>query len=120
MDATSELLAFLTSGERFPKQTATPVVRPTYQISAEEYTTLVRAVQALANSVQNKLVSGTNIKTINGQPILGEGDISVRPSSIYFEIDPYTGELWQETVNFDDRTQFEIDSNGYLIISKDS
>lgn len=26
---------------------------------------------------QDALVSGTNIKTINGQPILGEGDITI-------------------------------------------
>ena len=30
---------------------------------------------------QDKLVSGTNIKTINGTPILGSGDIIIEPSS---------------------------------------
>lgn len=30
-------------------------------------------------TLQNKLVSGTNIKTINGESVLGEGDIPIQP-----------------------------------------
>lgn len=37
----------------------------------------VKAVYDLANGKQDKLVSGTNIKTINGTSILGSGDITV-------------------------------------------
>lgn len=32
---------------------------------------------------QAKLVSGTNIKTINGQSLLGSGNISISPSGMY-------------------------------------
>lgn len=38
-------------------------------------------VSGLKTSKQNTLVSGTNIKTINGETILGEGDIAVGGSS---------------------------------------
>lgn len=37
----------------------------------------VRAVYGIAGGKQDKLVSGTNIKTINGESILGSGDISI-------------------------------------------
>jgi hypothetical protein len=43
------------------------------ELSAKGYAT----TSALANK-QDKLVSGTNIKTINGQSILGEGDIEIQ------------------------------------------
>ncbi len=35
-------------------------------------------VDNLLNSKQNTLVSGTNIKTINNQSLLGQGNISIR------------------------------------------
>ena len=37
----------------------------------------VKSAYDLANGKQDKLVSGTNIKTINGQSILGSGDITI-------------------------------------------
>lgn len=37
----------------------------------------VKAAYDLANSKQDKLESGTNIKTINGQSLVGSGDISI-------------------------------------------
>ena len=37
----------------------------------------VKSAYDLANGKQDKLVSGTNVKTINGMSILGEGDIAV-------------------------------------------
>ena len=37
----------------------------------------VKAAYDLANGKQDKLVSGTNIKTINGESILGSGDITI-------------------------------------------
>jgi hypothetical protein len=37
------------------------------------------------SSKQDKLVSGTNIKNINGESILGEGDISIETFTPYFE-----------------------------------
>jgi hypothetical protein len=44
------------------------------------------------NSKQNALVSGTNIKTINNQSLLGSGNINIIPT-------------------------FSIDSNGHLIVT---
>lgn len=41
----------------------------------------VKAAYDLANGKQEKLVSGTNIKTINGESILGEGNIVINSSS---------------------------------------
>jgi hypothetical protein len=37
----------------------------------------VKAAYDLANGKQDKLVSGTNIKTINGESLLGEGNIVI-------------------------------------------
>ena len=41
----------------------------------------VKAAYDLANGKQDKLVSGTNIKTINGTSILGSGDITISGGS---------------------------------------
>ena len=41
---------------------------------------------------QDKLVSGTNIKTINGESILGSGDITITLSSAYPEVNHGTGD----------------------------
>lgn len=57
------------------------------------------AVQIALNNKQNTLVSGTNIKTINGQSILGEGDLSISGSSNVGEVDPNsngTGEIFND------------------------
>lgn len=48
----------------------------TYQVKGDYATT------AQLNSKQDTLVSGTNIKTINGQSILGAGDITIEGSSV--------------------------------------
>lgn len=47
---------------------------------------------------QDTLRSGTNIKTVNGESILGSGDLSVTGDCIAYP-------------------SFEIDSNGHLIMS---
>jgi hypothetical protein len=41
----------------------------------------VKSAYDLANGRQEKLVSGTNIKTINGESILGSGNISISGGS---------------------------------------
>ena len=41
----------------------------------------VKAAYDLSNGKQDKLVSGTNIKTINGTSILGSGDITISGGS---------------------------------------
>lgn len=46
-----------------------------------DVSTLKTDVSGLKTSKQDTLVSGTNIKTINGQSILGEGDIAVGGST---------------------------------------
>lgn len=74
----------------------------------------VKSAYDLANGKQDKLVSGTNIKTINGQSLLGSGDITVQGgssseggSSSYaeinhgtsdttFELTPNTFHVWDE------------------------
>lgn len=48
----------------------------TYQVKGDYATT------AQLNSKQDTLVSGTNIKTINGNSILGEGDITIGGGSV--------------------------------------
>lgn len=45
--------------------------------TADEAVTKADAAQSTANGKQDKLVSGTNIKTINGNSILGSGDVSI-------------------------------------------
>lgn len=51
--------------------------------------------------LQDKLVSGTNIKTVSGQSILGSGDISVSSASITVYVDDeqsiYSGGVYQIT-----------------------
>lgn len=48
----------------------------TYQVKGDYATT------AQLNGKQDTLVSGTNIKTVNGQSILGEGDITIEGGSV--------------------------------------
>lgn len=43
----------------------------------------VKAAYDLANGKQDALVSGTNIKTVNGNSLLGSGDIATPTSKIY-------------------------------------
>lgn len=49
----------------------------TAQTTADQATNEARSAQSMAAGKQDKLVSGTNIKTINGQSILGSGDVSI-------------------------------------------
>lgn len=59
-------------------------------------------VQIALDNKQNTLVSGTNIKTINGQSILGEGDLTISGSSNVGEVDPNsngTGEIFNNYDN---------------------
>lgn len=46
-------------------------------LSASGVTHLWSKIDALVQTKQNKLVSGTNIKTVNGESILGSGNISI-------------------------------------------
>ena len=60
------------------------------------------ATQSALDNKQNTLVSGTNIKTINGESILGEGDITVESGSGVGKVDPNsdgTGEIFNNYEN---------------------
>jgi hypothetical protein len=76
----------------------------------------VKAAYDLANGKQNKLVSGTNIKTINGTSILGSGDIVISSggsssgngayalvehdtNDTTFTLTPNTFHVWDEVTN---------------------
>lgn len=48
----------------------------------QEVTDLTANVTALQANKQDTLVSGTNIKTINGQSVLGEGNIEIQQSEL--------------------------------------
>lgn len=77
----------------------------------------VKAAYDLANGKQAALVSGTNIKTINGQSILGSGDLVIETSSsgggsAYAEVNHGTGDttftltpntfhVWDEVAELD-------------------
>lgn len=62
----------------------------------------VKAAYDLANGKQDKLVSGTNIKTINGTSILGSGDITISGGSSNANIQAVdTGDILDDvTVNY--------------------
>lgn len=66
-------------------------------ITDNEYVT-AQALNDLNTNKQDTLESGTNIKTINGESILGSGDFNVTGDCIAYP-------------------SFEIDSNGHLIMS---
>ena len=59
------------------------------------------ATETEVSAKQDKLVSGTNIKTINGNTILGSGDIAIESSGVG-EVDPNsdgTGEIFNNYSN---------------------
>jgi len=46
---------------------------------------------------QDALVSGTNIKTINGESVLGSGDISISAGALIDDSDTSTGKVWSSS-----------------------
>lgn len=69
----------------------------------------VKAAYDLANGKQEKLVSGTNIKTINGTSILGSGDITISGGSSDANIQAVdTGDVIDD-VNVDYATKTYVD-----------
>lgn len=57
-------------------------------------------VKSALNTKQNTLVSGTNIKTVNNQSLLGSGNVSIEISGEYIAY-----------------PSFNIDNNGHLIMT---
>ena len=47
------------------------------KVIADEISSMSSSINSLSNAKQNKLVSGTSIKTINNQSILGSGNITI-------------------------------------------
>lgn len=69
----------------------------------------VKSAYDLANGKQDKLVSGTNIKTINGTSILGSGDITIEGGSSDANIQAVdTGDVIDD-VNVDYATKTYVD-----------
>lgn len=54
-------------------------------LTSEEIAEVYATIEAL-NGKQDTLVSGTNIKTINGESILGEGDLTVEGGAKVYEL----------------------------------
>lgn len=84
---------------------------------------------------QDKLVSGTNIKTINGESIVGSGDISISggSDSIIFDVDnagievgdgseeapgTFTSEQFQLATGMTYAEFYEMLSNGKKVVLK--
>ena len=71
----------------------------------------VKAAYDLANGKQDKLTSGTNIKTINGQSILGSGNITIEGGS-----GGSGGSLEKEVVLISDGLIEELEPNKIYIV----
>jgi hypothetical protein len=70
----------------------------------------VKAAYDLANGKQDKLVSGTNIKTVNGTSILGSGDITISGGSSGANVQAVdTGDVIDD-VNVDYATTAYVDN----------
>lgn len=61
----------------------------------------VKSAYDLANGKQAKLVSGTNIKTINGESILGSGDIMIEGGSSCIKFTNKTASAWVSDSTYD-------------------
>lgn len=71
------------------------------------------AIDALASAKQDKLVSGENIKTINGISLLGSGDIDATADSYFSQLDI-------SNEKSDDIAWGLCDSNGKFVIKVDN
>lgn len=52
-------------------------------VSSSDFSEEITRLTSLINNKQDELVSGTNIKTVNGQSILGNGDITIESGDSY-------------------------------------
>lgn len=68
----------------------------TKQDILETVTSSINLQNAVISSKQNTLISGLNIKTINGQSILGEGNIDITGNSNNVDLTGYATEQWVE------------------------
>ena len=89
---------------------------PTWQeLVNGEISQLELAVESLDNTKQNNLVSGENIKTINNQNILGEGNINVQSEFVetdpIFTNSPAHGITNNDISNWNNKSNFSGDYN---------
>jgi hypothetical protein len=64
------------------------------------------------NNKQNLLVSGTSIKTINGNPILGNGDITISTTPTSAQVGTATAGLSYQSIGSYIVAKFKTDANG--------
>lgn len=57
------------------------------KVIADEISSMSSSINSLSNAKQNKLVSGTSIKTINNQSILGSGNITIAGEGTAIAVD---------------------------------
>lgn len=62
-------------------------------------------LEEIINTKQNQLVSGDNIKTVNGQSLLGSGDITIEAPEVDLS-DYYTKEEIEDIIDEIDLTEF--------------
>jgi hypothetical protein len=110
---------FVVSGNRFIKDTTEQTA----------LSTLTGTVSGLASSKQNVLVAGSNIKNIDGNPIVGSGNISTRdlttmtgtlptgsiPASVATATSTHT--LTNKTVDGDDNTVRDLPQSATKFLS---
>lgn len=83
--------------------------------TAEEATNVASDAKSIANNKQDILTSGKNIKTINGEPILGSGDIVIKnesnnSESLYEQAKRYISRFHhQYVINTDLPSEKEVD-----------
>ena len=61
-------------------------------ISSGSTSSIVGTANSVGIELQEKLVSGTNIKTVNNNSLLGSGNLTIEPAKDYAENDPSDGE----------------------------
>lgn len=67
-------------------------VEAKYYVTTDNFRTVVQEVKEQLEGKQDTLTSGTNIKTINGKSLLGEGDITITEGGSIDLSDYYTQE----------------------------
>lgn len=69
-------------------------------VAIQDNEDVVEALNQSIGSKQDKLISGTNIKTVNGQSLLGNGDLEIQEFKTYtFDYNNHNGTITQEELN---------------------
>lgn len=70
-------------------------------------------IKSKINNLQPKLVSGTNIKTINGSPVLGSGNMITSYFKVY---EPAASDISNGVISINDSSISGVPLNGYYFI----